>query len=273
MARVLVPLPSKRNNEACQRSEEDALHRKPQTADNVILRQTVRNLGVEGHQREGLQIRVVAKLLRSRVVLVVLVSPVSRRHATPNTVDDALQRLVDWDDSSERVMSTLMHQPTTTARGDAQYSGSGNKITWSKGKIETESKQGKELGNTVGDVEQVWLEPSLFLELAVKVNKILGNCLSLPTIERKLVTLVVCKNLQNFFGKHLLSLVVLDLLEKSPIIFDGRQCLEHCLGLLGTKVELHKRRGGIGIKTKLDNTSSRVARNEGADVIDTSIDQ
>eukprot|EP00966_Prymnesium_polylepis_P080632 1868443-Prymnesium_polylepis.1 len=75
---------------------------------------------MEGDERQRLEVRVGAELLRRGVVLVVLVAPVAAGHAAAEAVDQHLQLPVDLDVPRQRVVAALVLQPAAAALCDAR---------------------------------------------------------------------------------------------------------------------------------------------------------
>jgi hypothetical protein len=80
---------------------------------------------VEGDEGKRVKVNVVLELLRRRVVLVVLVAPPRPRHAAAEAVDGDLDRAVDADPASQRVVPTLVHEPAAAALHDAEQHNAG----------------------------------------------------------------------------------------------------------------------------------------------------
>jgi len=119
VAGVQVVLPAERHEEARHGGEEKGLVAEPRLEERVL--RLLRNLFVECHEREGVEVHIVLELLRRSVVLVVLVAPPSRRHAAAHAVNGDLEAAVEVDFAGQRVVPTLVHEPAAAARHNAEH--------------------------------------------------------------------------------------------------------------------------------------------------------
>mmetsp|Transcript_10971 Transcript_10971/g.15254 ORF Transcript_10971/g.15254 Transcript_10971/m.15254 type:complete len:220 (-) Transcript_10971:382-1041(-) len=161
MARVEIHLPEQSDKRADNVREESSLHTNPSLALGSFFLVSC-SVDVEEDKGKCVQVNVMLKLLRHSVVLVVLVAPPSRGHSTANTVGDDLKGVVDLDVSGERVMASLMHEPSATALNDAENYKTGDSPT-SEEEVQTEKVHTNNLGETESHVRVVGFEKTLFL--------------------------------------------------------------------------------------------------------------
>mmetsp|Transcript_12830 Transcript_12830/g.43442 ORF Transcript_12830/g.43442 Transcript_12830/m.43442 type:complete len:326 (+) Transcript_12830:743-1720(+) len=166
---VEVELPPEGHDERGHGGEELGLH--PDPALEQGAPDLLRDPGVEGDEREGVQIHVMLELLRRGVVLVVLVAPPGARHAAAHAVEHHLERAVRRDVARQRVVAALVHEPAAAALHDAQHQDAGEDppVVDERGPREVHEH---DLGDAPGHVQRRGLEIALGLELIREALKV-----------------------------------------------------------------------------------------------------
>mmetsp|Transcript_11663 Transcript_11663/g.30822 ORF Transcript_11663/g.30822 Transcript_11663/m.30822 type:complete len:348 (+) Transcript_11663:453-1496(+) len=119
VARVKVELPTEPDELVGDGDEQPRLQLEPRLECGGV--RAFEHILAEGDERERVEVNVVSHLLRRGVVLVVLVAPPRRGHAAAGSVQEYLQGTVHLDVPRERVVPTLVHEPTAPSLHDSNH--------------------------------------------------------------------------------------------------------------------------------------------------------
>mmetsp|Transcript_19822 Transcript_19822/g.53073 ORF Transcript_19822/g.53073 Transcript_19822/m.53073 type:complete len:273 (-) Transcript_19822:44-862(-) len=167
--------PEECHQKATDRNEEHTLHAQPGLQDGAArLAQDTR---VEGHERQGVEVHVVLQLLWCGVVLVVLVAPPRTRHATAHTVENDLQHPVSGDVARHRVVTSLVHQPPASSRGDADDEEAQQpdpRLRTEHEHVRSDELHDNNLSDTIKTLGHGWVEEALRDKLVSQFLVVLG---------------------------------------------------------------------------------------------------